>query len=265
MVTLVNPMSEEQSCMRPTLLGSLLDAARHNAARDLEDLALFESGATYLAADGSLADERHLLGAVLTGPAGPGGWRSGVPAAADFFTAKALVEAVLGVFGVHGDHETLVEPFLHPGRAASVSVAGQPLGWVGEVHPLVCRDWELERAVAAFELDLHALAEAVDPVPAYRDLISYPAVRQDIAVVVADDVPAARVLALVRDSAGALLSSVEVFDVYRGEQIGSDHVSLALRLEFRAPDRTLTDDEVAVVRERITDALASEVGGMLRA
>jgi phenylalanyl-tRNA synthetase beta chain len=264
-VVVVNPMSEEQSVMRTTVLGSLLDAVTHNTARDLDDLALFESGAVYRPADGPLADEHHLLGGALTGHPGRAGWRSGVSAPADFFAVKALVETVLGAFDVDREYRPLSEPFLHPGRAASVSVAGQSLGWVGEVHPLVARAWELERTVAAFEIDLRVLADAAQPVRVYRDVISYPAVRQDIAVVVADDVSAARVLALVRESAGALLSQAEAFDVYRGDQIDPDHVSLALRLEFRAPDRTLTDDEVAVVRERITAALRDELGGELRA
>jgi phenylalanyl-tRNA synthetase beta chain len=144
-----------------------------------------------------------------------------------------------------------------------VLVGGVDVGWVGEVHPLVCRTWDLDGA-AAFELDLAPLIDASSSGgEQYEDVISYPAVEQDIAVVVDESVPAARVRDAVAGAGGELLRSIDVFDLYRGEQIGEGRKSLALRLEFRAADRTLTDDEVAVIRERITEALAN-LGGTLR-
>jgi phenylalanyl-tRNA synthetase beta chain len=155
------------------------------------------------------------------------------------------------------------EPFLHPGRAATVSVGEEPVGWMGELHPLVRRAWDLDRA-AGFEIDLAPLiAGSGHGAEQYEDVISYPAVHQDIAVVVSDDVAAAQVRAAVLGGGGELLRSAEVFDLYYGEQVGEGHKSLALRLEFRAPDRTLTDEEVASRREAIRDALA-EIGGTLR-
>jgi phenylalanyl-tRNA synthetase beta chain len=137
-------------------------------------------------------------------------------------------------------------------------------GWLGELHPSVAAAWDLA-GVAGFELDLGVLAGAALGVARYEDLTSFPAVRQDIAVVVADDVPAAQVLATVREAGGALLRDAEVFDVYRGAQVGEGRASLAVRLEFRAPDRTLTDDEVAGRRAKIVAALRDRVGGELRA
>ncbi len=156
------------------------------------------------------------------------------------------------------------EPFLSPGRAGRVLVEGEAIGWVGEVHPLVCRAWDLDAAVG-FEIDL---APLVDASPSgdeqYEDVITYPAVEQDIAVIVADDIEAARVRAVVADAGGELLRSISIFDLYRGDQVGEGHKSLALRLEFRAADRTLTDEEVAEVRERIEAALAEQLDGSLR-
>ena len=263
-VALRNPMSEEQAFMRTLLLGSLLDAARHNIARGREAVSLFESGAVYVAGEEALPAESHHLGAVLLGALRPAGWRTpGV--ASDYFAARAVADAVLGALGVTAGYAARSEPFLAPGRAATVTVGGEELGWVGEVHPLVARTWDLEGRVAALELDLDALARRAEAVPGFRDLISFPAVHQDLAVVVDEGVPAARVLEVVGGAAGALLERAEVFDVYRGEQAGEGRVSLALRLSFRAADRTLTDDEVAVVRERIVAALAGEVGGSIRA
>ncbi len=123
--------------------------------------------------------------------------------------------------------------------------------------------WDLD-AVAGFELDFGVLAAAAPGVLRYEDLTSFPAIRQDIAVVVADDVPAASVLEVVRSAGGALLRDARVFDVYRGAQVGEGRASLALRLEFRAPDRTLTDEDVAQRRAKIVAALRDRVGGELR-
>ena len=284
-VRLVNPLSEEQSVLRTTLLGSLLDAAARNVAHDHRDLRLFETGAVYLprggeagpvpAAAGGLAaarpgagelpDERRHLGALLTGATASPSWRSPDPPRADLFAAKGVLAGVLDWMRVPWSVDAAREPFLHPGRAAAILLDGDPAGWLGEVHPLVAQAWELDGA-AGFELDLDRLASlAAGRDAAYEDLTSYPPARQDIAVVVADDVPAARVLAVVRETGGDLLRGARVFDVYRGEQVGEGRVSLAVALEFQAPDRTLTDDEVARRREAIAAALADELGGELRA
>ena len=155
-----------------------------------------------------------------------------------------------------------------PGPAAATILAGDEhkLGWVGELHPLVARAWDLpEGSVAAFEIDVDMLVE-LHPGPALRrvDLTTFPALLQDIAVVVGEDVPAAEVERVVRAGGGDLLRSARVFDVYRGEQVGEGNKSLALRLEFRADDRTLTDEDVAARRAAIEQALADEIGGQLR-
>ncbi|MEJ7789819.1 MAG: phenylalanine--tRNA ligase subunit beta [Thermoleophilaceae bacterium] len=295
-LALTNPLSEDASVMRPLLLPGLLDAARHNAAHGSSGVALFESAHTYLPA-GSLrapegsprgataARERHHLGGLLTRTR-PATWR-GPAAPADFYTAKGLVEALVGVAGVgvrvetgpvvlpavpgmtpgqdSATREGARRPFLHPGRAAVVlgASSGVELGWLGELHPSVARAWDLESA-AVFELDAEALAEHASGVPAFRDVTSFPSVRQDIAVVVSAEVSASEVVERVRGGGGELLASAAVFDVYEGEQAGEGNRSLALRLEFRAPDRTLTDEEVLARREAIEAALA-EIGGRLRA
>jgi phenylalanyl-tRNA synthetase beta chain len=276
-----NPLSEDLSVMRPLLLPGLLDAAQHNSAHGRPGVALFESGHAYLPAgrlepapEGSPggatpADEHHRLAALLT-EAAPAGWRT--PARkADFYAAKALLEAAMEVAGV--DDWRVEEPaagggrpFLHPGRQASVVTSdGVELGWVGELHPLVLREWELDGPAAAFELEVDLLHElTAGRVATYSDVTSFPAVLQDIAVIVPEDVPAARLAEVVRAGAGELLASLSVFDLYHGEQVGEGNKSLALRLEFRAADRTLTDDEVAERRAAIETELES-IGGRLRA
>jgi len=139
------------------------------------------------------------------------------------------------------------------------------VGWLGELHPAIAAEWEIASAVAAFELDLDAVIAAVPGPVHYEDYTSFPEVRQDLAVVVPQTVAAAEVVAAVRAAGGPLLASVDVFDVYRGAQIGTDEVSLALRLAFRSPERTLTDEEVAGLRSAIESALAERVGGRIRA
>ena len=138
------------------------------------------------------------------------------------------------------------------------------MGWVGEIHPLVAAEWDLRDTVAGFELDLDAVPEP--PTPAFREVSGFPDVREDIAVVVSEDVSAARVIGVIRTAAGPLLAAVEVFDVYRDpDKLGEGNVSLALRLTYAASDRTLTDEEVAERRDAIASALQEQLGGRIRA
>jgi phenylalanyl-tRNA synthetase beta chain len=208
--------------------------------------------------------EPHRIGALLTGSLRPPSWSEPRgPAADPLFELKGVLEALCA--GLEADVSAAPEaqPFLHPGRAARIDLGGRAAGWLGELHPLVCEQWDLPGGVA-FELDLAPLAAAArSGHEAYEDVTTHPAVLQDIAVVVADDVPAERVRAAVIAGGGELLREAGVFDLYRGEQVGDGRKSLALRLAFQAPDRTLTDDEVAVLRERI-EAELEKVGGSLR-
>src|SRR4051812_39013607 len=265
-VALENPMSEEESILRPTLLGSLLDAAHYNRARGAERLALFESGHVYrpgtstaLGEREAPSDERDALGAVLAGPLEPPTWRAPQPRRADVFTAKALAAAVLDALRVTWDAAPGARPFLHPGRAGVLRLGEREIGWFGELHPLVARAWDLE-GVAAFELELDPVLAAVDDAPQYRDLTSFPPVRQDLAVLVSAGTAAADVVRVVREAGGRLLRSVRVFDRYAMD----DRVSLALHLHFAADDRTLTDAEVANVRDKIVARLRDALGAELR-
>jgi phenylalanyl-tRNA synthetase beta chain len=277
-IRISNPLSVEHSVERTALLGSLLDAARYNLAHGAERVALFESGRAYLREgesphEGVLAGkfvgdrpapafEPWRIAALGVGELRQAGWR-GEAATADFYSLKGALEAMATQMGVPVEVVPGDQPFLHPGRSGRVLVDGEEIGWIGEIHPLVCRDWDLE-AAAGFEVDLAPLV-AASPLgeEAYEDVISYPAVNQDVAVVVDEAVPAAEVRAAVLEGGGELLRSAEVFDLYRGEQLGEGRKSLALRLSFRAADRTLTDEEVAE-RRRAIEAAVEKIGGSLR-
>ncbi len=248
-VLLANPLSEEHSAMRTTLLGSLLDVASRNLARDADRVALFESGQAYLRLEavgegplaGVFAGERpapfaepHRIACLAVGPAVPKSWRGGGEPA-DFFALKAALEALAGQLGVALGFDPAPEPFLHPGRCAAVTIAGIPVGWIGEVHPLVCREWDLD-AAAGFEVATAALVEAATVgEEIYEDVTTFPSVQQDLAVVVPVEVAAVAVRDAVLEGGGDLLRSAEIFDLFEGEQLGAGRKSLALRLEFGPP------------------------------
>jgi phenylalanyl-tRNA synthetase beta chain len=279
---LENPLSEDQSLLRTTLLGSLLDVAAHNSARGMADLRLFELGKLFvLSGDRSAAvggagaadnargpgetgvREQRALGVLLSGRVARPTWGAPDPPPADLFAVKGILEALGSALRVELECRPAAQPFLHPGRSTVISCDGEELGWLGELHPLVAREWGIDGA-AVMELELDRLLAIAAGESTYRDVISYPALGEDLAVVLPEQVPAAQVLEAVRWAAGELLDEVGVFDVYSGPQVGEGKRSLALSLAFRAQDRTLADEDVAPVRERVVAALGG-LGGELRA
>ena len=276
---LTNPLSGDQSVMRTMLLPGLLATAERNVSVREERVHIFEVGKVFhpgepveVPADASPAEraaallprEPQTLGLLLHGDWNDGSWLAGdVPT--DFFLAKGLIERVLGALGVQATYAPTVEPFLHPGKSAGVSIGGAQVGWLGEVHPLVSRAFDLPKTAVAAELDLDAVLAAVGGVPLFEDLLTFPAVEQDLALVVEHAISAADVVAAVRAAGGPLLRSVHVFDVYEGPQVVEGKKSLALRLVFRSEERTLSESEVNDVRQGITAALGESLGAALRA
>ncbi len=270
-VTIENPLSEAQSTMRPTLLGSLLDAARHNVARNGPDVAIFESGTVYRASpDGRLADEHHGLGVLLSGALTPRSWR-GESGEVDFFAAKALLGALLESSTSTGRWS------LGAGRSCT-QAAARPCSLDRRRSGSSARSTLLSRraapsrggtpgtgrrATAAFAIDLGKVAAAAPPVIAFQGFAAVPSLRRDLAVTLPATVFAEEALARVREAGGKMLEDASVFDVYTGEQVGEGRRSLALALSFRASEKTLTDEDIAPARERIVAALA-ELGGELR-
>ncbi len=269
-VSLRNPMSIEQSRLRTTLLGSLLEIAERNRSRGATALALFETGAIYLPRAGEPPDEPRSIAALTCGTVRPMTWREPEPPRADFFSIKGVLAGMLAAVRVAWAVRTFSQgpPFLHPGRGGEIVLGGGEsalaAGWVGELHPTVAERFGIEEPVGCFELDLDLAAERMR-VARFADVTSFPEVREDLAVVLADGVPASDVLAVVRAAGGALLRDVEIFDVYRDpERVGEGKVSLALRLRFGAADRTLTDEEVSGRRRRIARALGERLEGRVR-
>jgi len=276
-VTLSNPLSEDQSVMRTTLLGSLLGAAQRNLSRGAERVGLFESGRVYLPASevgpGPLggdfpgkrrapANEPQHIAALVSGPLDPPSW-SDPREAADFFALKGVLERLGAGLGVPLTVRPGEQPFLHPGRSGEVLAGDTSLGWIGEIHPAIAAEWDLG-ACLAFEIELAGLLEA-SPLgnEVYEDFTPFPPVDRDVAVLISDEVAAGEVLSAVRDAGGPLLVDTAIFDVYRGRGIAEDEKSIALRLRFRAPDRTLSDEEVDPAWKAVVAALEG-LGGRLR-
>ncbi len=207
--------------------------------------------------------ERRSLGVLLSGRLHEPSWGVSDPPVADFFAAKAMLEALASALRV--EDLTLVgerQPFLHTARAAAVQLGGERIGWIGELHPLVAQSWELPGA-SCFEIDLDRLISRALLQRSYEDLIGYPPLHRDLSIVMPMRVSAGEVLAVASRAGGELLSDVRVFDVYTSPELGEDRRSLALALSFRASDRTLSEEDVAPASERIVAALA-ELGGELR-
>jgi phenylalanyl-tRNA synthetase beta chain len=285
-VRLANPLSEEEPFMRTSLLPPLLATLRRNIGRGQRDVELFEQGLVFLpvggpppapmgvatrpsedewaAANGAVPRQPWHVATVLAGeiersgwwgPGRSGDWSDAIQAARDVLSAAGIPDRDVAVAAA------AVSPW-HPGRCAAISVAGEVVGHAGELHPAVCAELELPRRTCAMELDLDAVAV---PGPTPAPVISnFPPALIDVALVVDAVVPAASVQAALASGAGELLEAVRLFDVYTGAQVGEGRKSLAYKLTFRAPDRTLTAEEAVAARDAAVAAAAREVGAVLR-
>ncbi len=263
-VKLANPLSVEQSVMRTMMLPSLLMTIAGNLSQRNQDINIFEMGRAYLPAPGEkLPQEKKILAGCLCGSLRGDSWLKG-GRETDFYTGKGLVEAAFAAVDGHFSLRRSSEPFLHPGKSAEIIVDGRPAGYVGEVHPLVLGNFDIDRPVVAFELSEEELIGSSAGIVVFEDLITFPASYQDIAVVVDRDRSAEEVIAVVREAGAPLLSSAQVFDVYEGEQLEAGRKSIALSLEFRSPAGTLTDEEVDGARTAIVKALEEKLGAGLR-
>ncbi|MGO5029742.1 phenylalanine--tRNA ligase subunit beta [Candidatus Agathobaculum pullicola] len=258
--TILNPLGEDFSVMRTTVLPSMLQSLAHNHAHRNPTASLFELGTVYIPTvkDGK-ADPDVLPREEKIITLGSYGRLS-------FFQFKGVVEAIcreLNVKGVQFMPEKN-NPSYHPGRCANILIDGKPAGVFGTVHPTVAARYGLSGEVLAAELPLDTLFEAIDPVKLYHPLPKFPASTRDIAVLVDDAVPAASMQASIEKAAGHILESVKLFDVYKGKGIPEGQKSVAYSLSMRAPDRTLTDEECDKAMKNALAALEKDFGAVLR-
>ena len=239
-IRLPDPMTSDQAILRTTLLPGLVEAAGTALDTGAQDVGLFEIARVYLPSSERLPDERWRLGAVVQG---------------GYAAVKGVLETLHRALHVELRLHRGSHALLHPGKAAETDA-----GIVGELHPSL-----LEGAWGGFELDLGTLFDRVPDRVVYEDVITFPAVHQDIAVAVDEEVEVGALVDAARVAAGPLLRNARVFDVYRGAQAGEGRKSVAIHLSFQSPERTLTDDEAAELRSSIVAALAERFGGELRA
>jgi phenylalanyl-tRNA synthetase beta chain len=266
-IHLSNPISIDRAVLRHCVLASMLEIVERNAhVRSRQ--ALFEIGPVYLTSEGGvLPDEVLKLVIVLTGPRALTSWQGADQSPMDFFDLKGILVALFE--DLHLDavsYQPCEHPSFHPGKCARVLLGDRQVGVVGELHPLVHERYDfLETPVVAAAMELHAILPHVPERYRLSEVPSFPPVLEDLAFVVSDDLPAERVRQLILNSGKPLVTEVRLFDLYRGEQIGDGKKSLAYSIVYQAPDRTLTDDEVAEVRAGIIKQLETKVGAKLRA
>lgn len=258
--TILNPLGEDFSIMRTTVLPSMLQSLAHNHAHRNPTASLFELGMIYTPvikdgkADASVLPHEEKV--ITLGSYGR----------LSFFQFKGVIEAIcreLNVKDVQFMPET-GNPSYHPGRCANILIGGEVVGVFGTVHPTVAARYGLSGEVLAAELPLDKLFAAIDPVKLYHPLPKFPASTRDIAVLVDDTVPAASMQAAIEKAAGSILEAVKLFDVYKGKGIPEGKKSVAYSLSMRAPDRTLTDEECDKAMKQALAALEKDFGAVLR-
>ncbi len=288
LVRIANPLADTAPFLRSSLLPGLFAALARNTSRSNDDLALFETGRVFFAAqpalpaprpgidrrpddadlaamDAALARQPRHLAAVLTGAWTEPGWR-GPGVRAGWQQAIALIEVLAGALDVSLSRSAAEQAPWHPGRCAQFLLPGavSPFGYGGELHPEVCRAFGLPGRTSAVEIDLDLLVAAAPEIGDVAFVSPYPVAKEDVALIVDEEVPAGAVAQALTEGGGPLLESVRLFDVYRGPQIDADRKSLAYALRFRAPDRTLTEAEAGAARDDAVAAATAAVGASQR-
>ncbi|WP_127544430.1 phenylalanine--tRNA ligase subunit beta [Paenibacillus amylolyticus] len=272
-VKLAMPMSEDRSVLRTSILPQMLDAAVYNMNRKQDSLAVFEVGNVFFTEEDQLTKQPHeipVLGLLLTGNRASQQWNVGAEKV-DFFDLKGALEHLFAYVGLEQRIRLVAnspEGF-HPGRSASVYLEGKDggegtlIGTLGQLHPELQQQYDLNDVYIA-EIALESIYNEADADIRYRELPRFPAMERDIAVVVNEDIEAGDMLRTIRESAGELLQTVQVFDVFTGSKLGENKKSVAMALVYRNRERTLTDEEVTEVHARVVARLEEQFGAELR-
>ena len=250
-----NPLRVEQEYLRLSLRPGLLANVEHNRKYHHGPLLMFEAGKVYMPKNGALPEEQEVLAGVVTGD--PEDAMDG------FLRAKGALETMLGRLGVESRFERGESEGLHPGRIVEVSTRGDRLAVLGEVHPQVLEAFDIEGAsVHVFEVDLGKLRAHLPSSKRYRPVSRYPGALRDLALIVDAETPSRAVQELIEGF--PLVTSVELFDVYSGDQVGAEKKSLGFRVLYQSPSRTLSEHEVTMVQAQLLDKLGRETGAVLR-
>ena len=267
-VTLVDPSTSDRNVMRHSVLSSALEATARNS-RFIKRIAIFEVGSVYLPGEDSvLPDELARLCLVMTGHSANAFWQDGELEMMDFFDLKGVLDGLFNSLHLDVRYEAIEHPTYRPGRTARILLGKTPLGTIGELHPLVAEAYDIrlgkEQVVLAADIDLEAVLALIPDSFTFNPLSPYPAVQEDLALVVDMDVAAADVETAVIKAGGFLLKKVELFDVYVGDSIPAGKKSLAYHLTFQSPTKTLKDKDTQKQRKRILGQVSRQLGASLR-
>lgn len=252
-VKLINPLGEDTSIMRTTLIPNMLDVVYTNSSRNIDQLAIFECGHVFTPDDMAGVEETR----ICIGMYGDG---------VDFFVLKGMVEKIFERVGLRG-HRYLADKnntSFHPGRCADILCDNKFLGTIGEIHPEVLDNYGIGKRVYIAEIDLDTVYSLANDTIVFKSLPKYPAITRDIALVVKNEVEVAAIEEVIMDNAGGLVEACKLFDVYKGDQIGQGYKSVAYSIVYRSLDKTLTDDDVVAVHDKILAELKARLGAELR-
>lgn len=254
-IRLLNPLGEDQSIMRTTLIPNMLEVISRNYNRKIADGMFYELSKVYLADElplKDLANERDTL-------------TIGIYGNVDFYDLKGITENLLSELNISNyrmlpsNHESF-----HPGRTAELLINNKRIGYLGEIHPEVLDNYDIPVRVYIAEFNFEEIMAHANLDIKYKPLPKYPSIERDIAIVVTEDITAGQVEEIIRNKGGKLVEEVELFDIYRGSQIEEGYKSMAYRIVYRSNEKTLTDDDIAKVHDKIINSLANQVGAILR-
>ncbi|OIJ10991.1 phenylalanine--tRNA ligase subunit beta [Anaerobacillus arseniciselenatis] len=267
-IRLAMPMSEDRSTLRTSLIPHVLDVVQYNHNRKIEDIAIYEVGSIFLTEETEITKqptEKEILAGAFTGT-----WQShlwqGEKKKVDFFVAKGVLEGLFDQLGITEKirYASVKKDSMHPGRTAAILLDGEEIGFVGQIHPTLQKELDLNETYI-FQLDLQVVLSSSGQEVFYEGVPKYPAISRDIALVVAQETQAEDVKDVIKSNGGKLLKSVQLFDLYQGEKMEEGHKSLAFSLTYFDPEKTLTDEEVTNVHNKVLEGLKEKLGVTLRA
>ena len=254
-ITLINPLGEEQSIMRTTIIPNMLELIGRNYNRKIEEGSFFEISKVYIAQSlplTGLPDEKDTLTIGMYGNY-------------DFYDLKGIIENLLSCLNIQhykilpSKHDTL-----HPGKTAALWINNIEIGFFGEVHPFVLNNYDIPAKTYIAELDFEKIFAKVNLNRIFVPLPRFPSIERDIAIVIANEVSSGQIEDIIKNKGGKLIERIELFDVYKGSQIEEGYKSLAFRLVYRSNEKTLTEDDITKVHNRIINSLTNQVGAILR-
>lgn len=264
-VGLAMPMSEEHSHLRLSLIPEMLRVLQHNVARTQTDLAYYEIGKVFISREEEITNQPienlHVAGA-LTGLWHNHPWQQ-EKKPVDFYVAKGIVEGLFAHLELNVTFVQTKMEDMHPGRCAEIRLNGKGIGYAGQVHPLTAKDFDVKETYV-FEIDLESVFAVHQLTPSFTDIPRYPSVTRDIAFILDNDIPAGDVQAVIKEIGAPLVKEVSIFDVYQGEHMEEGKKSVAYRLLYQDPSRTLKDDEVDASYQEIIEKVNNQFGSYVR-